>query len=479
MRAFFLYIVLLFLFTSGCGSQGIVATPDQVVLNPATSDFGLAGEWEVLEELDRGVATGEVLKIEGPSNSGTYTVRSIERSHGGTIETVRVWRVNIEPVPMKEDYWLVELTPIEQIQSDKPVRIVQYLARRGDFLFVACVDSAKLESRLTAKGIDVTVANCWPITSYSAEQGRLREMLLHQPNQLITYTTVLRALRVEKNKNVESDPTETDAVEKSKQKPVPLKVEISEYRSINEEESQRFVHLTGFLGQSETPPYISLLLKRLRKEGICNDTFTAGPGCSVRVREKDLERAKQILEEVLASKQKLSDESKSLRYMHLASFLGKDKSKASRRFPELIMRLKAEEIHFGPGPGFSIHVFEKDLERAKEILKEVEAGKVIVPDVSLQTLRNAGYVIQGRDPCEGTGLCCELLPAKREAEVYYITLPNSEWQSDDVQLMRQFPNLKQIRADRTVTESEYAILKEIAPIGCTVIVSGDIVNSCG
>ena len=92
-------------------------------------------------------------------------------------------------------------------------------------------------------------------------------------------------------------------------------------------------------------------------------------------------------------------------------------------------------------------------------------------DQSLKTLRAAGYEIKGRDPCDGTGLCCALLPANLEREVFYVTLPDTKYQERHFALLKRFPNLKQIRANRVVSETEYAEIMDIVPSGTSVIVS--------
>jgi len=92
-------------------------------------------------------------------------------------------------------------------------------------------------------------------------------------------------------------------------------------------------------------------------------------------------------------------------------------------------------------------------------------------DDTIRTLRDAGYVMKGRDPLAGTGACDPLLPANQECDVYYVKLPDGDWHERDLRLLLRLPNLQQIRAERTVTKTELQHLKEIAGSETRVIAS--------
>ena len=80
---------------------------------------------------------------------------------------------------------------------------------------------------------------------------------------------------------------------------------------------------------------------------------------------------------------------------------------------------------------------------------------------AIRSLRNAGYKIEGRDPCDGTGFCCALLPAFHDEDVCFVTLPAKKWTSSQLRLLKHFEHLKQIRADRDVDRTEFDTLCEI------------------
>ncbi len=92
-------------------------------------------------------------------------------------------------------------------------------------------------------------------------------------------------------------------------------------------------------------------------------------------------------------------------------------------------------------------------------------------DSSVRTLRSAGYTIEGRDPCDGTGVCCALLPANKENEVYYLTLSHGKLRRPHLELIKRFSNLRQVRAHRPVPLDEYIELKNIMPDGSVVLVN--------
>lgn len=76
----------------------------------------------------------------------------------------------------------------------------------------------------------------------------------------------------------------------------------------------------------------------------------------------------------------------------------------------------------------------------------------------VRALRNAGFQIEGQDPCYGSGLCCALLPANTNDEVHYVTLPRGLWSAAHIRLLSCFANLKQVRANREATAAEYDFL---------------------
>ena len=76
----------------------------------------------------------------------------------------------------------------------------------------------------------------------------------------------------------------------------------------------------------------------------------------------------------------------------------------------------------------------------------------------VRSLRNAGFQIEGRDPCYGSGLCCALLPANTNDEVHYVTLPVGPWNATHIRLLGRFPNLKHVRANREAPAAEYDAL---------------------
>ena len=80
---------------------------------------------------------------------------------------------------------------------------------------------------------------------------------------------------------------------------------------------------------------------------------------------------------------------------------------------------------------------------------------------TVRSLRGSGFKLEGRDPCDGTGLCCALLPANIDSEVYYVTLPNKGWDLDDLRLLNRFTNLKHIRAGREISKVEYDTLRKL------------------
>lgn len=92
-------------------------------------------------------------------------------------------------------------------------------------------------------------------------------------------------------------------------------------------------------------------------------------------------------------------------------------------------------------------------------------------DPSLRTLRKAGFVIEGRDPCYGTGLCCALLPANKESEVYYVTLPDGDWNEGHLKLIERFQNLAEIRSKRSVSVEEFVQLKKHSSLGTRLLVT--------
>jgi hypothetical protein len=77
---------------------------------------------------------------------------------------------------------------------------------------------------------------------------------------------------------------------------------------------------------------------------------------------------------------------------------------------------------------------------------------------TIQELRQAGLVIQGRDPSAGSGLCCDLLPANSDDEVHYVTLPAKAWDETQLLKLKRFIHIQQVRADRDVTIEEYELL---------------------
>lgn len=85
-------------------------------------------------------------------------------------------------------------------------------------------------------------------------------------------------------------------------------------------------------------------------------------------------------------------------------------------------------------------------------------GHVSNTSEAVRTLRAVGYVLEGKDPLDGTGLCGPLLPVITDDDVHYVTLPNAAWDTKNLELMRRFENIKQIRAERDVTDDEYKTL---------------------
>ncbi|MCA9194132.1 MAG: hypothetical protein KDB03_20320 [Planctomycetales bacterium] len=79
---------------------------------------------------------------------------------------------------------------------------------------------------------------------------------------------------------------------------------------------------------------------------------------------------------------------------------------------------------------------------------------------AIRSLRAKGYRIEGRDPCDGAGFCCALLPASEDGDVYYVTLPQRGWNMSQLRHLKRFENLKSIRADRAVTPTEFDTLCE-------------------
>lgn len=78
---------------------------------------------------------------------------------------------------------------------------------------------------------------------------------------------------------------------------------------------------------------------------------------------------------------------------------------------------------------------------------------------TIQELRRAGFLIQGQDPCAGSELCCDLLPANNDSDVHYVTLPNKAWDRSQLLKLKRFTNIQQVRADRDVTIEEYELLR--------------------
>lgn len=90
---------------------------------------------------------------------------------------------------------------------------------------------------------------------------------------------------------------------------------------------------------------------------------------------------------------------------------------------------------------------------------------------TVRTLRSAGFLIEGRDPCSNSGFCCGLLPANKDDEVYYVTLPDTRWDDEHLVMLKQFNNVQQVRANRSVSVDEYQKLR-----GCVVDPSSVLVN---
>jgi hypothetical protein len=97
---------------------------------------------------------------------------------------------------------------------------------------------------------------------------------------------------------------------------------------------------------------------------------------------------------------------------------------------------------------------------------------------TVRTLRSAGFLIEGRDPCNGSELCCGLLPANKDDEVYYVTLPDSRWDYAHLVMLKRFNNVQQVRANRSVSADEYQELcrSVIDPssVLVNVLSSGDV-----
>lgn len=64
-----------------------------------------------------------------------------------------------------------------------------------------------------------------------------------------------------------------------------------------------------------------------------------------------------------------------------------------------------------------------------------------------------------------------MLPANKDDEVYYVTLPDSRWNDGHLVMLNRFNNVKQIRANRTVSVDEYQKLRV-----CVVDPSSVLVN---
>lgn len=85
-------------------------------------------------------------------------------------------------------------------------------------------------------------------------------------------------------------------------------------------------------------------------------------------------------------------------------------------------------------------------------------------DPTIQHLEMAGVKLQGRDPCQGTGLCCALLPVCQPSDVDYITFPRHWVDLTNVAMLGHFPNLKCVGCVRTVSKAEFdTLLKTVSP----------------
>lgn len=77
--------------------------------------------------------------------------------------------------------------------------------------------------------------------------------------------------------------------------------------------------------------------------------------------------------------------------------------------------------------------------------------------------------IGGRDPFAGTGLCGALLPVHGPDDVEYLSFPHAGFDLEHLRLLRHFPNLKQVRCDRAISESEYQVLYESVASGALIL----------
>jgi hypothetical protein len=78
----------------------------------------------------------------------------------------------------------------------------------------------------------------------------------------------------------------------------------------------------------------------------------------------------------------------------------------------------------------------------------------------MQRLARIDAEILGRDPCEGTGLCCALNPVFGPKDVDAIVLPKIGTEVVHLRLLREFPNLRRVRVQRYISEEERKILQE-------------------
>lgn len=98
----------------------------------------------------------------------------------------------------------------------------------------------------------------------------------------------------------------------------------------------------------------------------------------------------------------------------------------------------------------------------------------------LEQFTAAEVEMGGRDPFAGTGLCGALLPIHGPDDVEYICFPRAGFDLEHLRLLRHFPNVKQVRCDRAISEKEYAVLYESVASGglilCQVKSPGDTVE---
>ncbi|WP_231744171.1 hypothetical protein [Stieleria neptunia] len=103
------------------------------------------------------------------------------------------------------------------------------------------------------------------------------------------------------------------------------------------------------------------------------------------------------------------------------------------------------------------------------ILKTFVALVLIAPpafestDATVARLRSHGIQLSGRDPCEGTGLHCALLPVYTAGDVCSVFLPRRGYTVADLRTLSRLTNLQHVRSNRMLSEREYNILNASVP----------------